>query len=778
MINADERKKLLAQLAELEKNSVNYFDVEKEFFLIDSDNLPQVRPRLNDFIDRQDIRSMDFDSDNLSRVRSRLYGYSIQQSGIYEDDNLTAEAIDGLDGRGCYVYVEVKDGQITIKQDLNGSWGIYLFRYGDYFALSNSFFRLVDHVKFKYPLTVNRDYCHHLIISVLVSHAYSETAVNEIQLVERNAIIHIDTTKKTLETKPINYQENTIPLDSEAGIARLDKWVDLWGSIFRGLAQHTKFISTDLSGGFDSRVTFLLLFHSGIDCSRIQFNSIRGNFHTYAEDYEIASQIATHYGLKLNQPLPKKKFLNYSLSDLLSLDLYQQQITKKYPSVSLKQKYLDKLYSVTGGAGEIIRGNWLRFNQSPKEFIKSQEERATSYSLSLNRELSHSTKVIFESAFQAISDKYKITDENSHYLVQYLYQETRCRNHFGKNMVGNYLRNIINLSPALDPGVRTLKLETPQCPDPKLLMALLFVRYDPDLLKFPFDSKRFIAPETIEYAKKINERFPRMQNNKTLPERFDINPHDSYVEHVINRGDNNKELPAEVPRSFLQAVFYSRKTHGLFSAYFDDDLYRVASKKHETRTFDKFSFIYPFLGIAKVLEDVQISNRNRPLYQDMKNFLESDSYDIPEEEAILNKFILYLKGKILIQALDKKNKEAIKIISITDRKAKVSKPNGAQNKGLCYMIDSCTGNIEIVTKIAEAGQIIIRLSGAFIPDKTEERKLIPYWIDYTKLKINDKTIFDTLTPAWCSKPYSHILNVNADEEIKIQVEWQPHRSDT
>ena len=98
MINNDERKNLLEQINEIEKESINYFDVEKEFFLIDSDNLKQVRPK--------------------------FYGYSIQNTGIYEEDNLTAEAIDALDGRGCYVYVEVKDDKITIKQDLNGSWGI------------------------------------------------------------------------------------------------------------------------------------------------------------------------------------------------------------------------------------------------------------------------------------------------------------------------------------------------------------------------------------------------------------------------------------------------------------------------------------------------------------------------------------------------------------------------------------------------------------------------------------------------------------------------------
>ena len=42
---------------------VPYFNVEQEFFIIDSDNL-------------QD-------------VKTKLYGYSVQDTGIYEDENLT-----------------------------------------------------------------------------------------------------------------------------------------------------------------------------------------------------------------------------------------------------------------------------------------------------------------------------------------------------------------------------------------------------------------------------------------------------------------------------------------------------------------------------------------------------------------------------------------------------------------------------------------------------------------------------------------------------------------
>ena len=296
MINADEHQKLLAQVEELERTSTNFFDVEKEFFLIDSDN--------------------------LAEVKTRLYGYSIQATGIYEQDNLTEEAVAGLDGRGCYVYVEAKDGQITIKQDLNGCWGLYLFRYENYFALSNSFFRLLDHVKFRYPLTVNRDFCHYLMTDILCNNTYSDTAVNEIELLDRGAVVHIAIAEKNFQIEQIDRKEHTILLNTEEGIATLDRWIGFWGDVFRGLSQNTKFLVADLSGGFDSRVAFITLLHSGIDMNKIRINSTKDDLYTHKEDYAVASKIAAHYGFELNKPFPARQFLNYSLADVWNIDLY------------------------------------------------------------------------------------------------------------------------------------------------------------------------------------------------------------------------------------------------------------------------------------------------------------------------------------------------------------------------------------------------------------------------------------------------------------------------
>ena len=87
------------------------------------------------------------------------------------------------------------------------------------------------------------------------------------------------------------------------------------------------------------------------------------------------------------------------------------------------------------------------------------------------------------------------------------------------------------------------------------------------------------------------------------------------------------------------------------------------------------------------------------------------------------------------------------------------------------------GKLEFVAKANVDGQIRLLLKGINILDAEDKTKRIPYWIDYNNLTINGRTIFDTVTPAWHDIAYNHDVNVKAGEEIKIQIEWLPHRSD-
>ena len=290
-------------------------------------------------------------------------------------------------------------------------------------------------------------------------------------------------------------------------MAILDNWFEFWTKVFHGISQHTRYISADLTGGFDSRVSLAALLHSDLDFSKIRINS-RIEPHLRA-DYDIADSIANHYGFKLNQPLPESPSLNYSPDDVFNIDLYCQQTFRNMPSKYNSRKNINKIFYVKGHGGETIRNYWIQYG-SWENFIISQKNSAKKYRS--HSEIARSIQILLNLAADKICKKYDIRDPDSKYIAQYLYQNTRSRYHFGKSNVGSFFRNSILISPAFDPEIHTLKLETPGCADPNLLMATIFVRYEPDLLNFPFEGNRSIAPETLAYAKKISERFPRKLN--------------------------------------------------------------------------------------------------------------------------------------------------------------------------------------------------------------------------------------------------------------------------
>ena len=603
MRNIQEHEKLLAQVAELEKNSVNYFDIEKEFFLIDSDN--------------------------LSEVKTRFYGYSIQSIGIYEDDNLTQKAVQGLDGRGCYVYVESANGEITIKQDLNGSYGIYLFRQGDYFALSNSFFRLVDHVKFRQPLTVNLDICNYLFVETLYVNTCSETAINEIQILDRCAICHIDIAKKYLEIEFYNYQEHTIATNSKESIQTLDNWMDLWRGVFQGLSKSTKFISVDLTGGFDSRVAFIPLLNSGVDLNQIRINTTLPNhLYTHDEDYAIATKIADYYGCKLNQPSPNNPVVNYSLSDIFNLNLYCKQLFTSLPTFSQGKK-INKTFGSNGFGGEGLKTVWSYVNTSD-QFILARTQYALSQfaiSQAISQKLSKSISKVLKTALSDINIRRRPKDDVG-LLLQYFSSDVYLRYHFGKAAVSGYFQGGVSLSPILDPLLRKVNYKTEDFSDYNLLMALIYTRYRPELLQFPFNNQKFIHPETLAYAQKINDRFPPYVPNKDniTDQTFDLQPRNLQAEKILEEGKNNPAFSEDLPEACLKAVFESSKTYGLFTTHFDSEIFNCVAAYYDNPNF-KFTRHRPMfsaVGVARVLEDVQISQQNKTPYRDMQRFLLQD----------------------------------------------------------------------------------------------------------------------------------------------------------
>ena len=159
-------------------------------------------------------------------------------------------------------------------------------------------------------------------------------------------------------------------------------------------------------------------------------------------------------------------------------------------------------------------------------------------------------------------------------------------------------------------------------------------------------------------------------------------------------------------------------------------------------------------------------------------FIEDKSELKGDYTEIINRFRWYITGEIFVMINKQHETEAIQILSVSDDNAWLNKPEYWQRNGnTCHIIDSCVGKLEVVAKAVVEGNVQIRLAGPWVKNPNGPG-LAPYWIDYTKLVVNGKTIFDdTLVSAWHEKHYIYEMYAKAGEEIKIQVEWLPHRSD-
>lgn len=263
---------------------------------------------------------------------------------------------------------------------------------------------------------------------------------------------------------------------------------------------------------------------------------------------------------------------------------------------------------------------------------------------------------------------------------------------------------------------------------------------------------------------------------------FYLSSHDLHTEQ-LSQEKNNEIIPNGILKNCFEAEFYSTKTFGTFSAYFDEALYHDASSRYKDNVLGAIGKLHMISGIAKVLEDVAISNCNTPNWNSMMRFLEQDFYKVHDDARIysqvINKFSRYITATIMVRLYQNTNPEALQILSISDSKATSSKLEYHQKDGVCYSIKSYTGSLKIVAKALEDGQVRVYLSAPFVTESGNPSKHIPYYIDYTSLIVNNKVVFNELKPIWHDKSFRYILNnVKAGEEITIQVEWLPHRSDT
>ena len=133
------------------------------------------------------------DSNNLELFKSKLYGFAIHDNKIIKNESYDGHTI--FNGNGTYIQIIKSRDDISIYQDFNGSFGIYIYENDDYFAISNSFIKLVDYIKHSHEITLNEDYAKYFISVSLCSLSYSETLINEIKVLPKNYSLNINLNK-------------------------------------------------------------------------------------------------------------------------------------------------------------------------------------------------------------------------------------------------------------------------------------------------------------------------------------------------------------------------------------------------------------------------------------------------------------------------------------------------------------------------------------------------------------------------------------------------------
>mgnify|MGYP000211020819 CR=1 FL=1 len=192
------------------------------------------------------------------------------------------------------------------------------------------------------------------------------------------------------------------------------------------------------------------------------------------------------------------------------------------------------------------------------------------------------------------------------------------------------------------------------------------------------------------------------------------------------------------------------------------------------------------LYISKVYHQVPLAERVAMLQEEFaladNTALQAFLFERMANAAIApkspNKIAPLITGRIDIQLKPKEGIGRLQILSVSDSDANIKKSTWLKNGEVGYFIQSIEGKTTIDARAFKEGQISIRLRGMDVRYPKDKSKRVPYWIDYTKLTVNGKTLFEKVTPVWHDKPYAYNFDAKAGDKIKIEAEWQPHMTYT
>ncbi|MTH80296.1 hypothetical protein [Paracoccus aestuariivivens] len=300
-----------------------------DFFLFDQSNIPQ------DFL----FQGYCFIDTDYIAGESGALGYMAETG---------KKILSGHDG--CYFWGNPLGDGYQFGSDFQGNSRIYLYQREERWAISNSFGKLLDHIrKNEWPFSI----CSHQLDSWRIRSPFGQqpssfkTAINEISLVPSWCEVSVNG-----DGAKITHRKYQGQFESYA--SAVSHYVGIWSGRISTLSSDEDIcVSVDVSGGVDSRVNLALILkmrEKGIG-GNIRFSSLK--YGGVKGDFEVALRLAEKYRFPLND---RKSKSDYSLSTDEALQCTDDFLIGSYTSLRpFRTKPNPLSVKIGGGAGEIFR---------------------------------------------------------------------------------------------------------------------------------------------------------------------------------------------------------------------------------------------------------------------------------------------------------------------------------------------------------------------------------------------------------------------------------------
>lgn len=497
-------------------------------------------------------------SDNNLGIKNKFYGYALNANGIVLGSN-NETIIEDKYTAGIFVNIIDEGKQIIIRQDYFCGYGLFIFRNGNFWAISNNILYLIQNLNDKYELRVNYDYLALYITHGQTSASIKETVIADIEELACGEYIVIDKATNQVYVKTMEYDKYSIELDSKKGMDFVDAWYEKYHNIYKLLIDLNYAFYIDLSGGKDSRAAFSLVKSLDLSRSNVTINSIDDGIYTHEEDFNIASMITNYYGFHLNH---KQEIAKTCLDNITSLYISLYAKFSFHEAFELNRYYYNSpIFLITGGWGEVFR-NYI--NLDTDRYIKNN--------FTIPENLGIDFKTPAKNCLLRTIDFIKSNYSENLNDYQKLYNYSRTKNSFMKVALEDLLVNRYTISPFFDPSLIRLNL-LGERQHRDTFFALIYERFIPELNNIEFNGKRTLNMSAIISAMGLNYKY-KFKKCNTIS-KFNIN---SNIKVLCN-SDNPFPLPvSNFIRILCSSEYIKKEIITRFSTSFYDFAFEFDSQ--------------------------------------------------------------------------------------------------------------------------------------------------------------------------------------------------------